>query len=287
LIFLPSSTSIIFALRTKGRRKWIFLLLLTGAFFHSFQLNPFFWLPIAILSEPEGKYRGKYKLFTAVFFVSIIVFTLFYAGRVLAKKSEFAAGDLRIGRAIRFLNFSEIISPYEPEVHIYGSKVHLKLYGILKDKEEISMAVQEARKAQALSKRNSQSIILEAEAMIKAGETSGLTGQDIRTINELFSKALFLDPMNVFYRIEYGEFLLRADKNNEAIYQLREILRIEPNFLRARWDLYEITRDKSQLCYILARRNEYKKWKAHPYIYNLLFFPENLLRGISLPSCQE
>jgi len=70
------------------------------------------------------------------------------------------------------LNFSEIISPNEPEVHIHGSKVHLKLYGILKDREEISMAIQEARKAQALSKRNSQAIVLEAEAMIKRGSTS-------------------------------------------------------------------------------------------------------------------
>ncbi len=149
------------------------------------------------------------------------------------------------------------------------------------------MAVQEAKEAQALSRRNSQAVILEAEAMIKAGETSGLTGQDIKTIKELFSKAIFLDPMNVFYRIEYNGFLLKAGENSEAIHQLRKILKIEPNFLRARWDLYKITRDKSQLCYILARRNEYKKWKAHPYIYNLLFFPENLLKGIRLPSCQE
>ncbi len=56
---IASFLLLIFALKTKGKKKWVFLLLLTGAFFHSFQLVPFFWLPIAILSEPERKYKEK------------------------------------------------------------------------------------------------------------------------------------------------------------------------------------------------------------------------------------
>ena len=43
---------------------------------------------------------------------------------------------------------------------------------------------------------------------------------------EMAAKAVELDPMNMWFRCEYAEMLLKAGKNNESLQQIQEIRRI-------------------------------------------------------------
>ena len=283
LIFIISLVWLVF--KIKGKRRTVLLLLLMGAFFHSFELNFIFWLPFALFMEKGRKLISKRETFSGVFITSFIVFTIFFAGRYLAKKGEIFAYTLEFKKARHYFTIAEKLASYEPEVHISQAKAYLKSFEVFGDKEDLVKAILEAKKAQSLAKRNIESYLIEARALIFYGERFGLVPGDVRRIEKLYLKVFSLDPMNAFHRLELGEFFARLQQEEKAIFYIRQALSIEKNFLMARLDLYKLTGDESQLCYILRHLGEFKKWKGHPYIYRILFFPKALLKGVNLPSC--
>lgn len=274
-------------LKTKGRRRGVFLLLLMGGLFHSFELNPVFWLPFALLSQKTGKMKFKREILIGGFAFTFMVFTVFFSGRYFGRRAEYFAHLLQFKKADRDMSLALRIAPYEPEVHISSSKVFLKLFEVFRDREDIGKAILEAKRAQALSARNPEALILEIRAMVKAGEEFGLTPGDIAYLEGLYSKVKEVDPKNVMFMLEFAEFEASIDNKERAISILREILEIEPNFLRARWDLYKLTGDVYQLCFIRHWLGKYKLWKDHPYIYGILYFPEELINWSNLPSCPK
>ncbi|GEM_PF-5612074 len=276
-----------YVLKTRGRRRGVFLLLLFGAFFHSFELNPVFWLPFAVLSERKGKIEYKRELLAVGFAVLFVIFTVFFTGRYFGKRAEHFSHELKFKKAEKSLSLALKLAPYEPEVHLSASKVYIRLFDIFKDRDDIGRAILEAKKAQALSRRNSEALILEIRAFMRAGEVYGLSPGDIAYLEKLYEKTKSLDPKNVLFMLEFAEFEASMENKDKAVSILKEILYIEPNFLRARWDLYKLTGDVSQLCFIKKHLGEYRRWKAHPYIYGILYFPEEMIKGNNLPSCPE
>lgn len=274
-----------YVLKTKGRRRGVFLLLLLGGLFHSFELNPVFWLPFALLSQKTGKMKYKREILMGSFAFTFMVFTVFFTGRYFGRRAEHFAHLLQLKQADRYISFAHKIAPYEPEVHISSSKIFLKLFEIFRDREDIEKAILESRKAQALSSRNQEALILEIRAFIKAGEEFGLTPGDIAYIEGLYRRVREIDPKNVMFMLEFAEFEASVDNKEKSVSILREILEIEPNFLRARWNLYKLTGDVNQVCFIKRWLGKYKRWKTHPYIYGILYFPEEMLKGNNIPSC--